>query len=94
MDKMTVLDSNGLVPDDTLHKGTFKCHKTDENSTHFVVHVSPKVFELKTSIPLHPKPIQKCIGILKIPNVNRERCTTILSVFLLGSNPPKIYISL
>ena len=32
---------NILVPDDTVHKGTSKSHKTDGKSNHFVVHVSP-----------------------------------------------------
>ena len=29
------------------NKGTTKLHKTGEKSTHFVVHVSPSIFDLK-----------------------------------------------
>ena len=31
----------GLVPDNTVHKGTSKHHKTDLKISHFAVHVSP-----------------------------------------------------
>ena len=34
----------GLVPDDTVKKGTSKRHEMDKKITHFVVHVSPSIF--------------------------------------------------
>ena len=34
-----------LVPDDTVHKGTSKRHKTDEKITNFVVHAPPSIFD-------------------------------------------------
>ena len=37
----------GLVPDNTVHKGTRKRHKTDLKSTNFVVHVSTSLFYIK-----------------------------------------------
>ena len=34
-----------LVPDNTVHEGTSKRHKTDLKITHFRVHVPPSIFE-------------------------------------------------
>ena len=36
-----------LVPDNIVHKVNSKCHKMDEKITHFVVHVSPSIFDSK-----------------------------------------------
>ena len=33
-----------LFPYNTVHKGTDECHKIDESSTHFAVHISPSIF--------------------------------------------------
>ena len=46
-----------LVPDDTVHKGNSKSHKTDEKGTHFAVHVFHKYLDFlerntTTTIPL------------------------------------------
>ena len=49
-------NDDGMVPDDTLHKGTSKCHKMDEKTIHFAVHVSPSFF---LKYPLQQSPIQK-----------------------------------
>ena len=43
--KKTKYNGRGLVIENTLHKGTSKCHKTDENSTHISVHITPSIFE-------------------------------------------------
>ena len=53
----------GMIPEGTVHKVTSKRHKTDEKSTHFVLHVPPSVFGVKKIIPLHPAPIQKYSGL-------------------------------
>ena len=52
-----------LVSYYTLHKGTSKCHKTYEKSTHFAVHNFPSIFDLFT-IPLHPTLFQKHSGLI------------------------------
>ena len=44
--------------------------------------------------PLQPAPLKKYSGPTKTPNVDRETCTTILSVFWFGSNPHWKYLSL
>ena len=73
-------------------QGWCKNYKMDEKGNHFLVQVSPSIFDFFN--PLHPAPIQLRSGmILKFYNVDRESCTTVLSVFLFVSNI-KIYTTL
>ena len=53
-----------LVPDNTVHKGTSKIHKTYGKITHFVVHVPSSIFYSKKTSPLHSAPIQLRSGII------------------------------
>ena len=68
----------------------------DGKSTHFTVHVSPSIFSIHVfNSPLHPASIKKCSGIyIENPNVDRETCTTVLSVFLALVPTQKMYLSL
>ena len=43
-----------LVPYDTIHKGTSKCHKTDEKIPHFVVHFPTSMFGFFINYPTPP----------------------------------------
>ena len=58
------------------------------------MHISISTFGFFKVIPLHPAPFQKCSGLIKDINADREACTTILQV--LGGFGPnqKIYLSI
>ena len=43
--KKKIYDLYRLFPDDTVHNGTIKLHKTDEKIIDFAVHVSPSRFD-------------------------------------------------
>ena len=70
-----------VVEGELNNKGTSERHKTEEN-TNFAVHIPSSVFYSKIYIPLNPDPFNCAVGLLKTnPNVEREICTALLSVF-------------
>ena len=52
-----------MVPDNTVHKGTSKRHKTDENSPILrCTFLHKYLIYIYIYIPLHPAPFQKYSG--------------------------------
>ena len=83
---------DGMVPDDTVHKGTSKNHKTDEKITHFAVHVPPAIFDLKHNNPSTPNAHKIASWAdLKI-SILTEKHTALFCqfCFVFGSNPKSI----
>ena len=73
--KQTFNVSYIMVPDDTVNKGTSRRHKTDGKSTHFAVHFSPSIFDLKINKLSHYNhhPIKSAVGyIFKFPMLTEK----------------------
>ena len=84
----------GLVPDNTVHKGTNKHHKTDKKKSSWGTRSFINIWSKKFS-PLHSASIQLCSGLTKIPVFYGETYTALLLVlFWLDSYPKNNYILL
>ena len=83
-----------LVPDDTVHKGTSKHHKTYEQSTNFALHISPSIFGFKKNQPTAPTSFQNVVGYFSFHMliISWVMCTAVFSVvFGFVPNPQNIY---
>ena len=80
-----------LVPDENVHKGTSKRHKTDGKSTHSAVHVSPINFFNCPTTPSTHSIFQWGFFYFQCWQRNLHHC--FVSFFVLFSNP-KTYLFL
>ena len=78
-----------LVPDNTVHKFTTKCHKMDEKRTHFGCTFSHQYLIFLLSHYTHLQ-LNCALCWFFYPGVDIETCTAILSFFWVWLQPKQI----